>query len=147
MMDIYGKTEAVKQWATTWDEFNGYLKLNATTSELGESSLITNFNDIVVSDNGVGFIDDTARRRYMFKINLILDWSDGYNDVNLESMKYASKLLDWINDQFADENLPDFENAIITGIETDQNLPSLEVTFPEESLALYTIAARINYIE
>lgn len=147
-MDIYGKTEAVEEWAKTWPEFDGYLKLNATTSELGESSLITDYNDRVVNYEDEAYIDGTAPRRYSFSINLILQWSDGYDDVNMESMKYASRLLDWVNDQFDEGNIPDFgENAQITSIGTVSNLPALVSTFADEPLALYTIAARINYIE
>lgn len=144
-MDIYGKTEAVTEWAKTWPEFDGYLRLNAITTELGVNSLVTNYNDVAVDEP---YLDGTAPRRYMFSLNLILDWSDGTDDVNLDSIKYASKLLDWVNDQFEEGNIPDFgEDAYITGIETDQNLPSLNVTFPDEALAQYTIAARINYVE
>lgn len=144
MMDIYGKTDAVTEWAKKWPEFDGYLKLNATKTELDESSLVTNYTDVSV---GEPYIDKTAPRRYMFSLNLVLSWSDGFDDTNLDSMKYASKLLDWVNDQFDEGNLPDFGDAIITSIETDQNLPALNFVFADDSLAQYTIAARIDYIE
>lgn len=143
-MDIYGKADSVLEWAKTWPEFNGYLKLNATTNEVGESSLVTNYTDVEVGD---GFLDESAPRSFMFSLNLILDWSDGYDSVNIESMKFASTLLDWVNDQYKDGNFPDFGDAIITGIETDQNLPSVNFVYQEESIAQYTIAARVNYIE
>lgn len=143
-MDIFGKTDAVTEWAKTWPDFDEYLKLNATTNEVGEASLVTNYTDVAVSEP---FIDKTAPRRYTFSLNLILAWSDGYDDVNMESIRQASKLLDWVNDQFEEGNLPDFGGALITSIETDQNLPALNVVFPDESLAQYTIAARIDYIE
>lgn len=147
-MDIYGKTEAVEKWAKKWPEFDGYLKLNATTAELGESSLVTNYNDVIVDYEDEAYIDGTAPRRYSFALNLILQWSDGYDDVNMESMKYASKLLDWVNDQMEEGNIPDFgEDAEITSIETEQNLPSLAAIFESEPLAQYTIAVRINYEE
>lgn len=148
MMDIYGKTEAVKEWAKTWPGFDDLLRLNATKSEPDDGSLVTNYNDVVVDYDTDAYIDGTAPRRYTFSLNLVLEWSDGYDDVNLKSMKKASKLLDWVNDQFDEGNIPDFgETAEITGIVTDQNLPALNVVFPDESLAQYTIAARINYIE
>lgn len=143
-MDIFGKTDAVTEWAKTWPDFDEYLKLNATTNEVGEASLVTNYTDVAVSEP---FIDKTAPRRYTFSLNLILAWSDGYDDVNMESIRQASKLLDWVNDQFDEGNIPDFDGAIIQSIETEQNLPALNVVFPDESLAQYTIAARIDYIE
>lgn len=144
MMDIYGKTEAVVEWAKTWPGFDDLLKLNATKSEYDEKSLVTNYTDVTT---GEPFIDKTAPRRYMFSLNLILSWSDGVDDVNIEAMQKASKLLDWVNDQFDEGNLPDFGDAIITSIETDQNLPALNFVFADDSLAQYTIAARIDYIE
>ena len=41
MSRIEGKTQAVKEWASTWPEIDGYIKLNAILGDRDEASMNT----------------------------------------------------------------------------------------------------------
>lgn len=140
------KADKVLQWAKDgWDFLNGYLKLNALLLDDYEAALVPVYSDLVVDDTE--YLDGTAKRRFSFQLRIVTQWSDGYDDINARAMDLVSKWLDWVNAQFDDGNLPDFGNAIITGIESDQDMPSIDVTNPDEGKAEYVFFGRINYIE
>lgn len=145
MYNALGKTKAAFEWAKGWEELNEYLKLNAVTTEDGDAAFVVEQSDLVVDEP---FIDGTAPRRFSFQLHLVLQWSDGYDDVNEDAIAKMSSWLDWVNAQFDLDNLPDFgESAIITGIESDQNVPTINIVNPEEGRAEYVFFGRIDYIE
>ena len=45
MSRIEGKTQAVKEWASTWPEIDGYIKLNAILGDRDEASMNTIYSD------------------------------------------------------------------------------------------------------
>lgn len=141
---IDGKAKAVLEWAKKWPEIDGLLKLNAVLTQEGEASMNTITNDPFVKT----FNDGTALREYSFQLCLVLNWSDGYDDTNEEAMSKASRWLDWVNDQYATGNLPDFgSNAEIQGVRFAQNAPMLNAVYEGDSLAEYLIQVIISYIE
>lgn len=141
---IDGKAKAVLDWAKEWPEIDGLLKLNAVLTQEGEASMNTITNDPLVSE----FNDGTALREYSFQLCLVLNWSDGYDDTNGEAMSKASQWLDWVNEQYATGNLPDFgANAEITDVRFAQNAPMLNAVYEGDSLAEYLIQVIIRYIE
>lgn len=145
MFNALGKTKAAFEWAKSWDFLDGYLKLNTITTADGDAAFVTQQSDLIVDDP---FIDGTAPRRFSFQLHMVTPWSEGYDEVNEESIAVVSKWIDWVNAQFDLGNIPDFgDTAKITGIETDQNMPSINVTNPEESLAEYVFFGRIDYVE
>lgn len=139
---INGKAERLLEWIKGWDGFDGYAKLNAIVTQEGDASLNIVVNDDVVEP----YIDGTALRDYTFMIKMILPWSDGFDPVNVESGNTAASLLDWIDGQFP-HNLPDWERADIRGITLVNNAPSLDTVDTEESIAEYSVIAKIRYVE
>lgn len=145
MFTIEGKPKIVYEWAKTWPVLDEYLKLNTVTNAEDEAAFVTEETDLITGDP---FIDGTAPRRFSFVLHIVLPWSDGYDDINVESLKKATTWMDWVNSQFDEGNIPDFgEGVTIEGIETEQNMPLLNVVNPEDSWAEYLFHARINYIE
>lgn len=145
-----GKASAVLEWARDgWPFLDGYLKMNALISQDGEASCIPETDEIIV-DPEDGFIDDTYRRRFSFQLRIVMPWSDGYDPVNQDAFRTVSSWVDWVNAQFDAGNLPDLglgDSGFITGIETDQNMPTIDVTNSDEGLAEYIFHGRINYVE
>lgn len=139
---IKGKANKLLEWIKGWDGFDGYAKLNAIVAEEGDASLNIVVNDDVVEQ----YLDGTALRDYTFMIKMILPWSDGFDPVNVESENTAASLLDWIDGQFP-QNLPAWEGADIREITLVNNAPSLDTVDTEESIAEYSVIAKIRYVE
>lgn len=135
------KTQAVFTWAKGWPDLDGYLKLNALNTASGEASMAT-----VVSDRSVTeYIDGTAERVYTFALNLVLDWSNGYDSINGAAMALSSSWLQWVADQDAAGNLPGLPNA--WKVEPLQDIPALAMVYEVDSLAKYQFQARVYYRE
>lgn len=139
-MRMEGKTEAVLEWAKTWPEIDGFLKLNAIKNQDGDASMATVFSDSA----GEPFIDGSARREFTFGLRLMLDWSDGFDPTNAEAEELVVKWRDWVDDQFPN-NIP-YWDCQIEKIEALYDVPAITV-YQEESLAEYSFQARITYIE
>lgn len=141
-MKIAGKTEAVVEWAKGWPDLNGYIKLNAITSESGDASIDTVYNESKVQE----FIDGRALREYTFALVMMADWSDGFDATNAEANRLSESWIDWVDSQFPD-NVPDWPGASFQAIESVYNVPSLAAVYQDESLAKYMFQAKITYIE
>lgn len=141
-MKTAGKTEAVLEWAKGWPDIGGYLKLNAISSESGDASLDTVYNDAKVQD----YIDGRALREYTFALVMMADWSDGFDATNAEANRLNESWIDWVDSQFPD-NVPEWPGAIFQSIESVYNVPSLAAVYQDESLAKYMFQAKIAYIE
>lgn len=141
-MKTAGKTDAVVEWAKKWPDLNGYIKLNAITSESGDASIDTVYNDAKVQD----YIDGRALREYSFALVMMADWSDGFDATNAEANRLSESWIDWVDSQFPD-NVPDWPGASFQAIESVYNVPSLAAVYQDESLAKYMFQAKITYIE
>lgn len=143
MLSLKDKTLAVVEWAREWDGFGGYLKLNALITEDGDSTLVTDTVDNVVTQ----YIGGEAIRQFSFTLRMVLPWSDGHDNTNENSMAYAVKLYDWLVERENAHEYPDWENAEITELVMRQSLPQVNFIYEEDSLAEYLIQCMINYEE
>lgn len=141
-MIVEGKAEAVLEWARTWPELDGYLKLNATVAENGDASLNVVQGDSVV----MKYIDGSAQRQWIFQLKVIVPWSDGHDEINEAAERFAASWQDWVASQYPG-NIPEWPNAEITGIEPQWNTPALNYIYEDGSLAEYVVQAVIDYIE
>ena len=142
-MNAQGKTAAMLEWAKTWPELDGYLKLNAFVTEDGEASLSPVQNDAVVTR----YIDGTAARRYTFQLRMMTMWSGGFDPVNEAAEALAASWQDWVAAQYDLGNVPDFGGAKVTGIEPVYNVPALNFVYQDDGLAEYLIQAVVTYEE
>ena len=137
-----GKAEAFLEWAKGWPELDGFLKLNAITTDEGDCSLNVVQNDAAVER----YIDGTAVREFTFELRTIAPWSSGYDPVNLQAEAFAASWQDWVASQFPG-NVPDFGAAEVTAIEPSWNVPALNFVYQDDGLAEYLVQAKITYIE
>lgn len=140
-MNMEGKTDAVLEWAKTWEPLNGFLKLNAILAEDGDASMATVFGD----SEGEPFIDGTAQRDFTFMLKIMLPWSDGFDPINAEANRLATTWSDWVDQQYEKGNVPEWD-CEIDGIRSLYDVPAVTV-YQEDSLAEYNFQARITYIE
>lgn len=140
-MRMEGKTGAALEWAKTWTELDGFLKLNAITNEDGDASMTTVFSD----SKGEPFIDGTARREYTFGLRLMLPWSEGHDPINAEAEKLMEQWRDWVDQQYEKDNVPEWD-CDIEDIRALYDVPAVTV-YQDESLAEYNFLARITYTE
>lgn len=140
-MNLDDKTDAVLEWAKTWEPLDGFLKLNAIKNEDGDASMSTVFGD----NEGEPFIDGTARREYTFMLKIMLPWSDGFDPTNAEANKLVTGWREWVDGQYDKGNVPEWD-CEIENIRSLYDVPAVTV-YPEESLAEYNFQARITYIE
>lgn len=137
-----GKAAAVLEWARKWPELDGYLKLNAITTEVGDASL-----NVVQTDSKTGeYIDGTAMRRWTFQLKIITAWSSGFDPTNALAESLAASWQDWVSEQYPG-NVPDWPGAEITGISPQWAGPALNYVYADDGLAEYVIQAVIDYEE
>lgn len=141
-MKTAGKTQALKEWASGWPDLGGYLKLNAINSSTGDASLSTDFTDRAITE----YIDGSADREYVFMLKMMCDWSNGFDEINAEAMRLNESWVDWVADQYPD-NVPDFGEGKVTGIEPLYSAPALNMVYQEDQTAEYVFQCKIYYRE
>lgn len=141
-MKASGKTQALIEWAKGWPDLGGYLKLNAINADSGDASLATDFTDYAITE----YIDGSAEREFVFMLKMMCDWSAGFDSVNAEAMRLNESWMDWVAEQYP-ENVPDFGEAEVTGIEPLYSTPALNAVYQEDQLAEYVFQAKIYYTE
>lgn len=139
---IKGKAAKLVEWAKSWPGFDGYLKLNALVNQENDSSLNVVVNDRIITE----YIDGRSRREFTAQIKVILPWSDGYDNVNIQAQELMESLLDWIDEQYP-YNLPKWENCDIYQIEPQSNAPQLNYVNEQDELAEYSVQFVIRYEE
>lgn len=139
---IADKANRLVEWASGWDGFDQYLKLNALVSTEGDSSLNVIANDRIVTE----YIDGSAIREFTAQLKVVTAWSSENVPTNAEAENYLCGLVDWINRQFPD-NLPDWPGATITDIHTQNNAPSLDFVHEQDEVAEFSINVIITYQE
>lgn len=136
------KADAFLEWAKGWPYLEGYLKVNALTIAPGEASVSPLSEDWAIRE----YIDGTADRVYRAQMRLVMDWSDGYDSVNVDADAVANKWADWVNSQYKLGNVPEW-GAEITGIRTAENVAALNIVLEDESTAVYLFTCEIYYTE
>ena len=142
-MAAEGKTSAMLEWAKQWPDLDGYLKLNAFVTEDGEASISPVQNDAVLER----YIDGTAVREYTFQLRIMTLWSPGFDPVNEAAEAFAASWQDWVSEQYALGNVPDFGGAKVTDIQPVYNVPALNFVYQDDGLAEYLIQAVVTYEE
>ena len=131
------------EWAKSWPDLDGYLKLNAFVTQDGEASITPVQNEAVLTR----YIDGTAVKQYTFQLRIMTLWSGGYDPVNEAAEEFAASWQDWVEKQYGLGNLPDFGKATVTGIEPVYNAPALNFVYQDDGLAEYLIQAVVTYEE
>ena len=76
-----------------------------------------------------------------------LDTTASSSEVNTDNMEIFDKFIDWLEEQKANKNFPDFgTNCSDYDIIILQNMANL-ATVTDDNLAKYMLGARIDYVE
>lgn len=139
-MNFKGKTAAALEWAKSWEELDGFLKLNAILAKDGDASFNTSFSTNVIES----YVDGTAKREFIFMLKMMLPWSDGFDSVNVEANELMESWRDWVDNQYP-VNIPKWD-VPIEEIEALYDVPAITV-YADDSLAEYNFQAKITYEE
>ena len=138
-MNLY---KQVNEWLLNYEPLNSWLYFNATPVILGTAALNSVPGDRVTKE----FVDGSKEKQLIFAIDMITSYdADGTSDVNMDALDEVNHFSDWIEQQYTDDNFPDFgETNTITKIEVLTNVPSLLVDATSQ-LAKYQFQSRITY--
>lgn len=120
------------------------LRFNFSPESPDSISIITRYSDHVVRR----FITDDVEKEYGFAIIIVKSYSQDTDDVNIEAMNFAQAFMDWLDEQNAAKNFPDFgEGTEVLSIDNLQNMPNLAGINEDGSLARYQVQGRVLYRE
>lgn len=88
-----------------------------------------------------------ADKEYGFTILLTWYYSEETDDINMQAMNLGQKFMEWVEEQNAIKNYPDFEGCRVKKIENLQNMPNLATVDWENKVAQYQIPCRVLYFE
>ncbi|MGL6202056.1 MAG: hypothetical protein ACRC3H_24320 [Lachnospiraceae bacterium] len=89
-----------------------------------------------------------ADKEYGFMCLFTQLYSSSTDDVNLQAMNKAQKIIDWLDAQDAKKNYPDFgERCQVKKIEVTQNIPELASADWENQIAQYAVHCKVTYFE
>lgn len=102
-----------------------------------------------LSENAVvkRYINGDKIRQYTFALQVMLQVSDATDDVNTENMFALRKWQEWIEEQEAQKNYPDFgERCSDYQVENLNNMPNRAMWY-DNGLVKYQFFAKITYFE
>ena len=133
------KAEGVQEWLQGWQGLDGAVKLNATVTRPGESSVLVQATDRALRR----YVDGTEVRRYTFAVVVMADWSPGQDSINAEAMRLAEDWQEWTAAQWPG-NVPEGFGEVL-GIEPVESAPVLVGVYEENGVAEYQFTASITY--
>lgn len=149
------KNQAMVDYLSQCPSLKPYkLYFNFGVAADNNKQLVTNAIDVVTNKN---YIDGSVGKRYSLTI---IDFkSVGYNaivkqpgfvDENVSEMLEVQAIIDWIDEQNALRNFPNFgPECDIDDISTNRNAPELQTvdTTVTPALAQYGVRIDVNYID
>ena len=119
------------------------LGFNYSPESVDQISLLTDYSDKVIRSYVRG-----AEKEYGFTITIIKSYSTDMDTLNLDGMNFAQSFMDWLKEQNAKRNFPDFGSSCqIKKMENLQNMPNLSGINAKEGLARYQLQCRIIYFD
>ena len=137
-MSMTGKGKAFLEWAQGWNDF---AKLNAIVSDVNDVAVV------IVPDTSATeqYIDGTAKHTITFALTAMLDYSSGNDSTNADANELMESWCDWLTQKEKTHDYPQFDGAIVVGIEILDQYPYPAMTYQGDKLAKYQFQARITY--
>lgn len=136
------KTKAMLEFLRAYPPFDGFVKLNSITNEIGEVAMNTIYGDTVVSE----YTNGDADREFTFALVQMAEHSTNYNQTNADSIELTSDFMRWIEEQNRMGNFPNFGGSCeVYQIKNLQNMPNLAGA--DNTKAKYMAMVQVNYIE
>ena len=138
------KHKIMQEWVSQFLDEN-YLHFESADAYPSVRELVPNYGDYVNKTDIIG------RKYKSYSFVFIgyeqLDTTASGSDINTDNMEIFDKFIEWLEDQKAIKNFPDFgANCSDYDIIILQNMANL-ATVTEDNLAKYMLGARIDYVE
>lgn len=133
------KAEGIQSWLKRWPGLPGAVKLNASVTKPGESSVLVQATDKTVKQ----YVDGTEVRKYQFAMVCMADWSAGNDSINAEAMRLAESWYEWVGSQWP-ANVPEGFGEVLS-IDPVESAPVLAAVYEENGVAEYQFQATITY--
>ena len=134
--------------------YNSPLFFNFINAKNDNKQIVTVINDKIMDKT---FIDGSIQKRFTFSI---IDYKSiaydavvkqsGYVNENVEDMFNVQEIINWIDEQEALRNYPDFGNeCVIDNIKALSDNPNLNGVDnnASPSLAKYSVSIQVNYVD
>lgn len=120
------------------------LNFNVSLGTPDTIAFVTQYADKVIKN----YLRVGAVKEYGFAIIITKAYSVGTDDLNLLAMNMADEFGEWIDEQNADKNFPDFGSKCqIRKIESLQNMSNLSEIDLDACIAKYMLQCKVTYYE
>ena len=139
---ILQKYDELNKWMKDYPNIGSWLYFNVTDLEVDNNSLNSVSGARYLEDN----IDGSKECELLFAVDMIKSYDTGTADTNLEALQECESLMNWVEEQMENENLPQFKKCNVHEVEILDSTPSLSVD-TDQQLAKYQIQGRVRYLE
>ena len=135
-----GRLEALCDWVTGYEGFDGLAKLNALVVNEGGAAVSATTSETVTAR----YIDGTEEREAQVDVRVAVPWSEGADELNPEAAELMEGWADWVRAQWPG-NPPEIDGAEVTGIEPVYVMPQLEEVYESGRNAVYTLSVLLDF--
>lgn len=136
--------EKIKDWLSDCPQLNDYLFFNVLPDELGSMAMTSDIGaDGVIEE----YIDGSKLVNLNFNVEITANYDKGTSDVNLEAMNVFEEITDWVKEQNALKNFPDFGSDVIHLIQATYVNPDIYIFDNDDSKCQYQAKYTIRYLE
>lgn len=137
------KYKAIQDWLKQYEPLNSWIYFNVTPMDSGTVAVNS------VSDSTVTvteYINGDKEKTMPFAIVLVQKYSNGTDELNIKAMEEYENLANWIEEQDAKGNYPDFTNCKVWEVMRKDTSPTVSVD-SNKMLAKYQSQFEISYLE
>lgn len=137
------KHEEMLKYLSECPYLSSFVHFNSVSETVTATGVIPAYSD----DSIKQYIDGSKLKHYDFAFVKMQQNDDGTSNTNVNNMYDVQKFMEWIDEQDAICNYPDFgEDCIIESIENLQDMPNI-ASVDEQNLAEYMFQCRVVYTE
>lgn len=139
---MINKHKAMQDWVQSFLDTN-YLYFESAEAYPGVRAIVPEFGDYIRYQDVLG----VQYKSYTFVFIGYEQLDDGTSDVNTINMELFDSFVEWLEEQYNNQNFPDFgEKCSEYDIIILQNMANLAMV-TEDGLAKYMLGVRIDYKE
>lgn len=137
------KNEAMVKYLRQYPGLRSFLHFNTITDRAGNVCVQTVYGEAWEKRQLRGH----GIKRYDFAFVSMVPQDPGTSGGNVEQMDRAQAFMDWIEEQNAKKNFPDFKGCQVLSIENLQNMPNPAGVNASGSAAKLMCQCRVRYYE
>ena len=142
-MNTINKYNEIIEWFKQYTPLHTWIYFNAFPVEPDTVSVSNVPNERELDS----FIDGSRRIELPFTLSLAKEFDIGTSDINLEAMEEFENINEWVENQNAIRNFPDFgNNVLMEKVEVLETSPAVSVD-NQNQIAKYQGQFKITYLE